>query len=128
REGHSVDELLAELRPVMFDPSVDPKLVSRAAGGDSIAASAVNFYGPGVTLVEVEAFYAGERDPADPTPVSLGLNSRLVERDGTLVEDVWHVGGLYTQALERTVDWLERAVTVAENDAQRGAFELLIDY
>src|SRR5690606_14885876 len=88
----------------------------------------VNFYGPGVTLEEVEAFYEATRDPADPTPVSLGLNSRLVERDGALVEEVWRVGGLYTEALERTVEWLERAVTVAENDEQRRALELLIEY
>jgi len=129
RDGQSIDELLDELRPIMFDPSVDAKLVSRAAGVDPVAASAVNFYGPGITHAEVEAFYADKRDPHDPTPVSLGLNSRLVERgDGTLIEQVWRVGGLYSEALERTVRWLERAVEVAENDAQREALERLIEY
>jgi dipeptidyl-peptidase-3 len=128
RDGQSLDDLLDELRPVMFDPSVDPKLVNRAAGVDPVAASAVNFYGPGITRDEVEAFYADKRDADDPTPISLGLNSRLAKQDGELVEQVWRVGGLYGEALERTVMWLEQAVTVAENDAQREALEKLIEY
>ncbi|MFS8609666.1 MAG: dipeptidyl peptidase 3, partial [Gammaproteobacteria bacterium] len=69
------------------------------------------------------------RDPNDPTPVSHGLNSRLVKRaDGTLIEQVWRVGGLYSEAIERTVHWLERAIEVAENDAQREALERLVEY
>ena len=128
REGQSLDELLAELRPVMFDPAVDAKLIDRRPGVDIVAASAVNFYGEGVTQQEAEAFYAEMRDADDPTPVSYGLNSRLVERDGRLVEDVWKIGGRYTEALERVVYWLEQAVGVAENDAQRTALEKLIEY
>lgn len=128
RVGQSVDVLLEELEPVIFDPSVDAKLVNRAAGVDPVAASAVNFYSPGITEAQVEAFYEGRPAPDDPRPVLVGLNSRLVERDGELVEQVWRVGGLYTEALEQTVAWLERAVTVAENDAQREALQKLIDY
>src|SRR5690606_23323729 len=129
RDGESIDELLDELRPVMFDPSVDAKLVNRAAGVDPVAASAVNFYAPDLTRADVEAFYADKRDPENLTPVSLGLNSRLIRRDdGTLIEQVWRVGGFYSEALERTVQWLERAVEVAENDAQRAALERLIEY
>ncbi len=129
RDGQSIDELLEELRPVIFDPNVDAKLVNRAAGVDPVAASAVNFYGPDITHAEVEAFYAERRDASDPTPVSLGLNSRLVKRgDGTLIEQVWRVGGLYSEALERTVQWLERAIDVAENDAQREALVRLVEY
>ena len=114
---------------MIFDPNVDAKLVNRAAGVDPVAASAVNFYGPDITHAEVEAFYAERRDASDPTPVSLGLNSRLVKRgDGTLIEQVWRVGGLYSEALERTVQWLERAIDVAENDAQREALVRLVEY
>ena len=127
RQGQSTDELLAELRPVLFDPSMDSKLVNKKTGVDVVVSSAVNFY-TDVTQVDVEAFYAAIRRPDDPTPVSYGLNSRLVERDGALIEQVWSVGGLYTEALERVSFWLEKSVTVAENDAQRDAFEKLIRY
>ena len=128
REGQSVEALLAELRPFIFDAQVDAKLVNRSAGADPVAASAVNFYGPDVTRADVEAFYAPRRDPADPTPVWLGLNSRLVKRDGEVVEQVWKVGGLYTEAIERTVHWLERAIEAAENAAQRDALTKLVEF
>jgi dipeptidyl-peptidase-3 len=137
RPGQSLDAFLAELRPVMFDPAVDAKLVDKRGGIDVVTASAVNFY-DGVTQADVEAFYAVRKQvaaeaaptaPDDPTPVSHGLNSRLVRgADGTLTEQVWKVGGMYTEAIERIVYWLEQAVTVAENDAQRTALEKLIDY
>ena len=126
RAGQSLDALIAELTPVIFDPTVDAKLVSKG-GGDVLASSAVNFYS-GVTQREVTEFYAALADDSDATPVSHGLNSRLVKRDGRIVEQVWKVGGLYTEALERVVYWLERAVAVAENDAQRDALEKLIRY
>jgi dipeptidyl-peptidase-3 len=127
RPGQSIDAFLAELRPVMFDPSVDAKLVNRAAGTDPVTSSAVNFY-MGLTHDDVEAFYDAMRNPDDDTPVEYGLNSRLVRVDGEIQEQVWKVGGLYSEALERVVEWLGRAVTVAEDDAQRAAFEKLIDY
>jgi dipeptidyl-peptidase-3 len=127
RPRQSIDELLAELRPVIFDPTVDSKLVDKSTGVDVVASSAVNFY-TGLTQADVEDFYAAMKDSNDPTPISYGLNSRLVERDGIPTEQVWRVGGLYTEALERVVFWLEQAATVAENDAQRDALEKLVRY
>jgi dipeptidyl-peptidase-3 len=127
RPGQSLDELIAELRPIMFDPGVDAKLVNLVPNQDAVANSAVNFY-LGVTQAEVEAFYDGVRTLDDPTPVWYGLNSRLAKIDGEIVEQVWRVGGLYSEALERVVYWLERAVTVAENDRQRNALTKLITY
>ncbi len=128
RPGQSLDDFLAELRPVMFDPTVDAKLVNKKKGTDLIAGSAVNFYGPRVTQKKVEEFYAARIDKTDPRPVEWGLNSQLVEKDGELVERVWKVGGMYDAALVKVVDWLEKAVTVAENDAQRKALSELIKY
>ena len=127
RGDQSIEAFLSELRPVLFDPDVDQKLVNTRAGIDVVAGSAVNFY-QGVTQQEVEDFYDAMRQANDPTPISYGLNSRLVADGGTLVEQTWKVGGMYTEALERVVYWLEQAVTVAENDAQRSAFERLIEY
>jgi dipeptidyl-peptidase-3 len=127
RPGQSLDDFLAELRAVMFDPTVDAKLVDKRAGIDVLAESAVNFYS-GVTQAEVEAFYAARRKPDDATPVSYGLNSRLVRVDGALTEQVWKIGGLYTEAIEQIVYWLEQAEGVAENDAQRQALQKLIEY
>jgi dipeptidyl-peptidase-3 len=125
REGQSVDDLIAELTRVLFDRAVDAKLVSKSADRDVLASSAVNFYA-GLTQREVEEFYASLAVAGDAQPVSLGLNSRLAKIDGKIVEDVQRVGGRYTQAIERMVQWLEKAAAVAENDAQRAALTKLI--
>jgi len=127
RPEQSRQAFIADLHPVIFDPSVDAKLVDTRAGIDVVANSAVNFY-VDVTQAQVEEFYAAMRQPDDPTPPLYGLNSRLIEQDGRLVEQVWKVGGMYTEALERVVYWLEQAVTIAENDAQRAAIAKLIEY
>jgi dipeptidyl-peptidase-3 len=126
-EGQTLDELLTELEPILFDRAVAARKIETAAGVDKVMASAVNFYS-GVTEAEVVEYYAARSDADDPRPVSWGLNSRLVRENGELVEKVWKVGGTYTQALERVVSWLEQAISVAENDAQRRALELLVQY
>ncbi|MBK9276285.1 MAG: dihydrofolate reductase [Flavobacteriales bacterium] len=119
-----------EVLGTMFDPAVAAKKVSLEAGKDLVQASAVNFYGPGVTQAEVEAFYAEREKQDDPAkPLAHGLNSRIVRgADGRLQEQVYKVGGLYGQALEESVRWLEKAAAVAENPQQRKAIELLIQY
>ena len=127
REGQTVDQLIAELTPILFDPDLDPKKVNTADGVDKVATSAVNFY-EGVTEQEVIDFYAAKSAADDSTPVSHGLNSKLVKVDGEIVERVWRVGGMYTEALEQVVYWLERAITVAENEKQQSALELLVKY
>ncbi len=125
--GQSVEQLLALLEPVLFDPAVDAKKTNTAADIDKVLGSAVNFY-RGVTEAEVTAYYDALRNPDDPHPVMWGLNSQLVKEDGAVVEKVWKVDGMYTAALEQVVSWLEQAITVAENDAQRTALELLVKY
>ncbi|GAB6012432.1 dipeptidyl-peptidase 3 family protein [Viscerimonas tarda] len=126
--NQSVDEFLATIEPVMFDPAVMPKKVNQATGVDLIQTSANNYYGEGVSQDEVEAFYAKMKNPKDQTPVSYGLNSRLVKENGKLVEKVWKVGGLYSPAIERIIAWLEKAAVVAENDEQKKVIETLIAY
>lgn len=128
KEGQTVDQFLAEITPVIFDPNVMPKRTVQSGDQDIIVASANNYYGEGVTLKEVEAFYGKMKDPNDNTPISYGLNSRLVKENDKLVEKVWKVGGLYTQAIEKIVAELQKAVQFTENDTQRKIIETLITY
>ena len=93
---------MAEIKPVMFDPELFPKRTNQAAGEDMIATSANNYY-EGVTQKEVEAYYGKLIDHRDNTPISYGLNSKLVKEDGKLVEKVWKVDGMYSSAIEKIV-------------------------
>jgi len=127
RDGMAADETLNEILPVMFDPAVMPKRMSQTPGSDIVASSAVNFY-EGVTQQEVEAFYNAMKDPADETPISYGLNSKVTKVDGQVTEQVWKLGGMYDKAIERIIGWLEKAAAVAENDHQKEVITLLIDY
>lgn len=126
-DGQTVEQLCDEVFPVIFDPQVMPKRVNQADGEDLIQTSACNYY-DGVTQEEAEAFYAAMKDPNDETPVSYGLNSRLVKENGKLVEKVWKVGGLYGQAIEKIVYWLKQAETVAETPEQKAVIAKLVEY
>jgi len=128
RDGQTPTELIEELTPVLFDPQVLSKKVVQTAGTDQITASANNYYGEGVTQKEVEDFYGKMKNPQDTTPVSYGLNSRLVKENGQLIEKVWKVGGLYSPAIERIVNRLKEAEEVAENEQQKKVIQSLIEY
>lgn len=125
--GQTTDQLLASISDAIFNPMIDAKKVNKALGIDKITNSAVNFY-RGVTEAEVIAFYKEMKDPNNQTPPSYGLNSQLVKENGKLVERIWKIGGMYSKALEQVVFWLEKAVTVAENEVQKKSLELLIKY
>lgn len=125
--GQSVEELLALLQKPIFDPNTAAKKIVLDADVDQLSASAVNFYRD-VTAAEATAFYADKLDEDPARPVSWGLNSQLVKEDGQLVEKTWRVGGMYSPAIEQIVHWLEKAVTVAENDLQKDWLEKLITY
>jgi dipeptidyl-peptidase III len=127
-QGESKEAFIAKLTPVIFDPKVASKRVNQADGQDLIATSAENYYGDGVTQKEAEDFYDAMKTPGDSEPLSYGLNSRLVKENGKLVEKVWKVGGTYSPAIEKIIFWLEKAITVAENDQQKAVINYLIDY
>ncbi|MCH9683450.1 MAG: dipeptidyl peptidase 3 [Deltaproteobacteria bacterium] len=127
-KGQKVSELLATLRPVMFDPEVDAKRVELDSSKDLIGASATNYYGENVTQKDAERFYARKANKNDATPVSHGLNSQLVKKGGKVSERVWKVDGMYGTAIAEIVVWLERASAVAENDAQRQALDKLVQF
>ncbi|MCP5103280.1 MAG: dihydrofolate reductase [bacterium] len=126
-EGEKLADLIARLTPIIFDPAVDGKGVCKDPNADLVAKSANNFY-ENLTQKEVEDFYKKIIDKDDPTPISYGLNSRLVKKDGKIVEEVWKMGGRYSQAIEKIVYWLEKAAGTAENDTQKNIFDLLIKY
>ena len=126
-EGQTVEQLCDELFPVIFDPAVMPKRVNQAAGEDLVLTSACNYY-DGVTQKEAEDFYNAMKDPKDETPVSYGLNSRLVKENGKIQEKVWKVGGLYGQAIDKIVYWLKKAEGVAENPEQKAVIAELIKF
>jgi dipeptidyl-peptidase-3 len=129
KAGETVDTLLARLKPVIFDPVVMPKRTVQSGDTDWIQASANNYYGEDVTQAEVEAFYGKMKAEGDNRcPLSYGLNSRLEKENGLLVERVWKVGGLYSEAIERIVAELEKAAVFAENEKQRQIITTLIDY
>lgn len=129
KAGETVDTLLARLKPVIFDSTVMPKRTVQSGDTDWIQASANNYYGEDVTQAEVEAFYGKMKAEGDNRcPLSYGLNSRLEKENGQLVERVWKVGGLYSEAIERIVAELEKAAAFAENEKQRQIIVTLIDY
>ncbi|MDO6759033.1 dihydrofolate reductase [Tamlana sp. 2_MG-2023] len=112
---------------VLFNDA-DAKKVNQAKGVDNVAMSAVNFYGPHVTNADVERFYKAKASPNPEKPLSYGLNSQLVKENGVLKERVYKSGGLYGQAIDEIIKWLELAKGVAENKAQGDALALLIEY
>ena len=129
QKGENVDQLLAKLARVMFDPSVMPKRSVQSGDADLILASSNNYYGGGINQQEVEAFYAQMKQGQDTiAPISYGLNSRLVKENGEVKEQVWKVGGLYGEAIEHIVTELQAAIPFAENDAQKAIIEKLIAY
>lgn len=127
QQGESVDQLIAKLSPVIFDPTVYPKRTNQADGVDLILTSANNYY-EGVTQQEAEDFYANMKNPNDSTPISYGLNSKLVKENGKIVEKTYKIGGMYSEALSRVAGWLEKAAAVAENDQQRDIINTLISF
>ncbi|MCC8133179.1 MAG: dipeptidyl peptidase 3 [Tannerellaceae bacterium] len=128
KPGQTTDQFLMEIAPVMFNPAILSKKTVQSGNVDLIRASANNYYEEGLTQKEVEEFYNRMKDPDDDTPVSYGLNSRLAKENGQIVEQVWKVGGLYTQAIELIVAELQQAAQYAENDTQRAVIEKLIEY
>ena len=127
-KGETVQDMCDKLFPVIFDPGVMPKRINQVDGEDLVLTSAANYY-EGVTQEEAEAFYAAQKAKESQTePVMYGMNSRLVKENGQIQEQVWKLGGMYSAALEKIVDWLEKAKAIAENEAQHEVVRLLIDF
>lgn len=132
-----INQLPDELKPknsevlldVIFNPETLPKKVNQESGADLIKTSATNLYGPGVTQKEVEDYFAKIKNPNDTTPISYGLNSRVVKlENGEIAEETYKIGGLYSNAIEQIVANLNNAKEFAENESQKEVIEKLIEY
>ena len=126
-EGETLDMICEEVFPVIFNPQVMAKRVNQADGEDLVLTSASNYY-DGLTQQEAEEFYAKMKTPNDTMPVMYGMNSRLVKENGRVYEKVWKSGGLYGQAIDKIIYWLDKAKGVAENDKQKAVIEKMIQF
>lgn len=126
--GFTDKAVLDNLEDVIFNPKRYAKRVNQADGQDLVRTSASNLYDENVTQAEVEAYYASIKDTTDLTPVSYGLNTRVAKVDGKVVEQTYKIGGLYSPAIEKIVENLQKALPYAENDAQKAYTQKLIDY
>ena len=127
-EGETSEDLCILLCPVIFNPDIMPKRVNQADGDDLLLTSSCNYYEDGITQQEAETFYSLMKNENDKQPVMYGMNSRLVKENGLLKEKVWKLDGMYGQAIQRIVFWLEKASQVAENDRQRNVIKKLIEF
>ena len=126
-EKQTAKELVTELTAILFDSNIARKMVDQSANIDNVVASSVNYY-ENVTEEEVIDFYKNKKNVDDKRPVSWGLNSKLVKKDGQLIEQVWKVGGMYDKSISEIVHWLDKAASVAENEQQGKALTLLAKY
>lgn len=126
-DGETVESLCDKIFPVLFAPEVMAKRVNQVDGEDLVLTSACNYY-EGVTQEEAEVFYNNQKDPSDTMPVMFGMNSQLVKENGEVRERIWKSGGLYGQAIDKIIFWLEKAARVAENVAQKAVIEKTIEF
>ena len=120
-------QLNQEAFDVIFNDN-DIKKVNRDQSKGLVLGSAVNFYGEDITEKDIDSFYSSKKSPDLNKPLSFGLNSKLVRENGELVERTYKVGGLYSSSIEKIIYWIEKAREVAENEKQKKAFDLLIEY
>ncbi|MGH2553065.1 MAG: dipeptidyl-peptidase 3 family protein [Chitinophagaceae bacterium] len=123
--GESVNAFLSRINPLLYDPKVESKLVDLRPEIDNVVASSVNYY-EGVTQKEVDAYYA--QFPNEEKQRSWGINSKTMKDSGKVVEKVWKQGGMYSPAIDKIIEWLQKASGVAENAEQKKALDLLIQF
>lgn len=122
-------KIAADAKAAIFDPNIVPKRVDQSDPEKLLENSSVNFYGENVTTAEAKAFYKKKSGEGGIYAPLYGLNSQLVKNEsGQLEERVWKLDGMYGEAIAEIIKWLEKASTVAENEPQKKALELLIEY
>ncbi|MCL5030785.1 MAG: dipeptidyl peptidase 3 [Bacteroidetes bacterium] len=126
-ENETINQFIEKLTPLIFFPNIDSQRVNLNPNTDVIKSSAGNFY-EGLSQKEVEEYYKKVVDKNNPTPISYGLNSKLVKENGKIIEKRWKAEGMYSPAIERIIYWLEKAVSVAENEIQKSTLLKLAEF
>ena len=126
-DGLDREQLIDKLCSLIFDTNIAAKRVEQSKNKDLVESSAVNFY-ENVSQEEVEAFYNAQRDDSDKCPISYGLNSKLIKLDGEFKELKYKADGLYGNAIQEMIHWLEKASNVADTREQESYINLLIEY
>ena len=117
-----------EALKAMFDPTFDAKKVNLDPSKGLVLGSAVNFYDPDINEAEVDAYFTSIKDSETNEPVSYGINSKLIRGKEGIEEKVYKLKGMYGEAIAEIIGWLEKAISVAENQAQAYALKLLVEY
>ena len=117
RDGEDLDGMADRMTPLFFDPDFEPTVTNKTPdpGQDMLLASANNLY-KGVSMADLETF-----DEEFP------LTSRLVKVDGRLVEEVYRIGGKYSDEIAEIIRHLEAAVPYA-SEAMAEALRANIAY
>ena len=124
-KGQSFEDFSQEILLIIYDRFEFQKRVSLNTSGDIVKDSACHYYEK-VNQVEAEAFYT--KLQKDDSKISWGLNSTLIKVDGQVKEDVWKIGGKYSDSINKMVFWLKKATTLSENEEQKQALDKLIQY
>ena len=127
-ESTGQGEKCEELLPVIFNPDLYAQRKYTGKDKDLLLGSAVNFYCGNITKDEANNFYKKIEDPKDATPISYGLNSKLIKENGKIKEVVYSANGLYANSIKQIIKHLSSAMEFAENDAQRNYIGQLIEY
>jgi dipeptidyl-peptidase-3 len=127
QEGQELGEFIDWMADIIYNPEIAPKRVYTNPEHDLILNSACNFY-ENLEQQEVESYYERIKVDGDDTPISYGLNSKLVKDNGEITELKYTEGGLYGEAISRIIYWLDKASTVAETPDQQKALQKLIEY
>jgi dipeptidyl-peptidase III len=126
-KGENVNNFISFITPLIFDETLYSRKIEQRTGYDLVTSSATNMY-QGVTRKEVEDFYAGKLNVKDLRPISTGLNTKVVKKDGKIIDEVYKSGGLYGQAIDKIIANLEKAIPFAENETQKKELGVLIEY
>lgn len=130
-ESHTYEQYQEWMSNLIFNPDIAPMKISSDNAKDKVTYSASNFY-QNITQKEVEDYYhkleqkLWKKNPEQP--IAVGLNSQLVKVDNKVQENVYHLNGLYGKAIEKIIYWLDKAASVAENEAQKNHIQKLIEY
>jgi dipeptidyl-peptidase-3 len=115
-----LDAEVDALSPSFFDAAFEPTITAKSpeGGKDILQASSNNFYF-GVKLADLKGFQERYR-----------LNSRLVKRNGKLIEEVYRAtkGGLYAQYLKKANGYLEKARAYADPGQAKAIGDLIRFY